>query len=130
MDPTAHTEKWVVTNVTDSFYTVAYPKGTTVGIHVAELRSATSDCWDAVAVACSQGAFLPHCSPPKAQISSIFCPLQRLLKYFKGQNDKGTYLNITTPTMSYLELDDDRKGTKKAYTFGWFISSHIKVPVS
>ncbi|KAL6766239.1 hypothetical protein ACKKBG_A35225 [Auxenochlorella protothecoides x Auxenochlorella symbiontica] len=72
-------EKWVITNVTDSFYTVAYPKATT-----------------------------------------------RLLKYFKGQNDKGTHLNITTPTVSYLELDDDRKGTKKAYTFGWFISRHIE----
>lgn len=25
-----YTEKWVITNVTDSFYTVAYPKATTV----------------------------------------------------------------------------------------------------
>lgn len=55
--------------------------------------------------------------------------LQRLLKYFKGANDQGKKIYLTTPTVTAFVLTDDGKGTEKNYTFGYFIPKKLCVRI-
>lgn len=45
----------------------------------------------------------------------------KLLRYFKGHNDNGTHMDITTPTLAALRLEKDAQGSERNYSFSMWI---------
>lgn len=48
----------------------------------------------------------------------------KLLRYFKGHNDNGTHMDITTPTLAALKLEKDAQGSDRNYSFSMWIDPH------
>lgn len=46
----------------------------------------------------------------------------KLLRYFKGNNENETKMDLTTPTLAALKLDKDAQGSEKNYTFGMWLN--------
>ncbi|GAB4814266.1 hypothetical protein N2152v2_001312 [Parachlorella kessleri] len=45
----------------------------------------------------------------------------RLMKYFKGGNDKGEYMDITTPTLARLKPTQETESTERDYSFSYWL---------
>ncbi len=51
----------------------------------------------------------------------------RLMKYFRGGNDNGTSMEVTTPTLARLRLEKDEESTEKDYAFSYWLPEEYQV---